>query len=77
MSWKDWFQQNSDKLLLFVLYLVSLSFVFHLLHLHAAPPETVSWAREAAGTVLGAILGLITGATLARREPPKPPETKP
>ena len=73
MSWKDWFQANSDKLILLGLYMVSLSFVLHLEHLSGATAENISWAREAAGTVLGAILGLITGASLAGRRPPDPP----
>ena len=89
MFWKEWFRQNSDKLILLVVWLVCLSFVWRLMQANNVPAETVSWAREAAGTVLGAILGLITGAALGSRgsidshttidshTPAIPPEVRP
>lgn len=67
MTWKEWFFHNFDKILLFLVWLVCLRFVWKLMTMPAIPPETVAWAREAAGTVLGAILGVITGAAIGRR----------
>ena len=67
MLWRDWIQHNADKILLVFIWLVTLSFVWHLLGRPGISAENISWAREAAGTVLGAILGLITGVAMARR----------
>jgi hypothetical protein len=75
MDWKEWLQRNADRLILMVLYMGSLSFVLHLVHSPNVSAENISWAREAAGTILGAILGLITGASLAGRKPPDNPQS--
>lgn len=66
MTWREWFQQNTDKLLLSVIWFISLLFVLFLILRSGVSPENISWAREASGTILGAILGLITGVALSR-----------
>lgn len=64
-SWREFFQRNFDKFLLLFLYLTLLSVVLALLVLGKPPDQgAVSWAREAAGTVLGGLLGLITGVRI-------------
>ncbi len=67
MSWKDWLDHNTDKFILVALFVALLLLVLHLIHSPGTSPENLSWAREAAGTVLGAIIGMITGQSLAAR----------
>ena len=63
-TWGQWFRQNFDKILLFFAWLVILAFCMHLMH-DRMDLANVAWGREAAGTVLGAFLGLVTGSRLA------------
>lgn len=64
MPWGTWLQQNFDKLLLLCAWVIGLTVVLHLMH-HSADQANISWGRESAGTLLGAFLGLITGARYA------------
>lgn len=77
MSWKEWFFAHTDKFILLVMWIIALIFIRNMIY--SSPPvapENLGWARELASGILGAILGLITGATLARRsEPPPPPKS--
>lgn len=59
-------RENFDKLLLFIIFLITISVVVHFSH-HGADTDQVLWAREMAGTVLGGLLGLITGHAIATR----------
>ena len=70
----DFIRQNFDKLLLASLLLVMLGVIVHMTHDHA-DAGNVSWAREQSGTVLGALITLVTGAILAnkKQDPPAPP----
>ena len=54
-----------DKLLLAALFLLLVGVVIHSAH-HAVDATFTSWAREQSGTLLGALLGLITGKALAK-----------
>jgi hypothetical protein len=63
-SWSKFVQENFDKLLLVFVFLACIVLVVHLVH-DARDQELVLWGREIADTVLGALLGLITGHALA------------
>src|SRR5207249_4185498 len=69
-SMKQFADENFDKLLLVALFACLIMLVLHMEH-HQGDREQLSWAREQSGTVLGALLGLITGHALAKREPPE------
>ena len=62
--WAKWFQDNFDKLLLSLLWMFAIFVVLHMAH-DSRDNEHISWAREVASGLLGALLGLITGARLA------------
>lgn len=72
-SWGQWFRQNFDKILLAVLWIGALLFTLHMMH-DSMDKDNVAWGREAAGTVLGALLGLITGSRLALSKNQDPPD---
>ena len=63
-STKDFVFENFDKMLLTGLFIFAVCTVIHITH-DAKDGDLVLWAREMAGTVLGALLGLITGHALA------------
>lgn len=63
-SWGIWFREAFDKILLFVTFLITIWVVLHMAH-DDKDVDQILWARELAGTVLGALLGLITGHALA------------
>lgn len=65
-EWAKWFRENSDKFLLLILFGLLVVLVVHMSHDHK-DVDAILWARELAGTVLGALLGLITGHALATR----------
>jgi hypothetical protein len=76
-EWGKFFRDNFDKILLVMLYGSLLFIVFHMAH-EKVDPNHISWVREEAGTVIGALLGLITGAKLAAgRQDPPPPQVPP
>lgn len=62
-----------DKLLLTGIFIALVLLVLHMSH-DAADVSAVNWARESAGTVLGALLGLITGALLRNGSKDNPPD---
>ena len=64
-EWGKFVRDNFDKLLLFALFLSSVLLVIHLTH-DQRDQELILWGREMSGTVLGALLGLITGHALAQ-----------
>jgi hypothetical protein len=63
-DWGKFIRDNFDKLLLLALFVFCAFLVIHMTH-DARDNELVLWAREISGTVLGALLGLITGHALA------------
>lgn len=63
-NWPKFIQENFDKLLLVFVFLSCVVLVVHLVH-DSRDQELVLWGREIADTVLGALLGLITGHALA------------
>jgi hypothetical protein len=64
-SWAQWLRHHIDKFLLLVLVLVMLGVVLHVSH-DQADKDLLHWAREMTGTVLGALIGLITGELRAQ-----------
>ena len=63
-TWAQWFRSNFDKIILFIAWLVAIGLCLYLMTC-AKDASNVAWGREAAGTVLGAFLGLVTGSRLA------------
>lgn len=68
-QWSAFCYDNADKLILFGIFLCMILVVLHVTH-HAHDEQLISWSREETGTVLGALLGLITGAALHRTKKP-------
>jgi hypothetical protein len=64
IAWSKFVRDSFDKVLLFVLTLALIALVLHMAH-DKLDEGNVSWARELTGTVLGGLLGLITGRALA------------
>lgn len=71
----DWFKSVFNVLLLAVLCCAAWSATIHLMHLPAADASNVAWAREQTGTLIGGLLGLLTGYTAGKQEqrPPNDP----
>ena len=65
-EWGKFIRENFDKFLLIALFLGLVVLVVHLVH-DVRDENIILWGREMAGTVLGALLGLITGHALASR----------
>lgn len=66
-EWGKWVRDNSDKFLLAFIFAGAVTLVVHMSHDMQRDSEAIMWARETAGTVLGALLGLITGHALASK----------
>lgn len=62
----SFFKDNFDKILLSFLFLVIFSADLHMAY-HRADASVVAWGRESAGTILGGLLGLITGLKIASK----------
>lgn len=60
----EFIKENFDKLLLTFLFLIIFSATVHMAY-HNMDASDVAWARESAGTILGGLLGLITGYRMA------------
>lgn len=73
-SWGTWLRGQFDKLLLVGLFLVLMVFLLHAIH-DKLDGDHIHWIRETANTVMGTLLGLITGVrigmSLAKQDPPK------
>lgn len=72
LAWSRFVRDSFDKILLFVLTLTLIGLVLHMSH-DKLDSDQISWAREITGTVLGGLLGLITGramASAAKKEEP-------
>lgn len=78
-SWGQWFRSNFVLFLLVFLFMGLMALVLHMAH-DAVDKEHVLFAREQAGTVLGALLGLITKESLRRGDqgnvPPEAPKVQ-
>jgi len=61
----DFIMGQFDKILLTVIFIGLVLLVLHMSHDSMDTPA-VNWARESAGTILGALLGIITGGLLRK-----------
>lgn len=66
-------ENHFDKLLLASLFVYMTVVLLHMSH-DSSDAADVSWAREQSNLIVGALLGLITGAVL--RNGSRPPEEK-
>jgi hypothetical protein len=64
IAWSKHFRDNFDKMLLFSLVIGLIAVVIHMSH-DKIDEDHISWAREITGTVLGGLMGLVTGRALA------------
>lgn len=64
---KEFFSDHFDKLLLTALFLVLMGIILHVSH-DGRDAMDVGWAREQANLITGALLGLITGQALGRKD---------
>lgn len=65
-DWSKFLRENFDKLLLAALFVYGVQVVVHMTH-DMRDVDQILWARELAGTIVGALLGLITGHALAAK----------
>lgn len=63
-EWGKFVRDNFDKLLLTALFCFSCWLVVHMSH-DGRDADIILWGRELSGTIVGALLGLITGHALA------------
>ena len=66
----EFIKNHIGHLTLFILVLVMLGFLLHVSH-HNSDATTVGWAKEQTSLVLGGLLGLVTGAKLAKSDEEK------
>lgn len=59
-----WFYQEFNKLLLVLLLCVLFVIILHGLHDPSHDKDSIHWFREQANTVMGCLLGLITGVRI-------------
>ena len=71
----DFLAEHFDKLLLTGLFLVLVGIVVHMTH-DGRDVAALNWAREQASLIIGALLGLITGAVLRNGTKRERPEEK-
>lgn len=71
---KDFLIQHFDKLLLTGLLIFMVWVVLHMARIGDA--QDINWAREQSNLIVGALLGLITGAVLRNGTKTEPPEEK-
>lgn len=56
----NWWNHNTDKVLLFVLVLIMCYMVMHIIH-HDNSGPALEWAENSFSTVLGALILILTG----------------
>ena len=77
----NFLNHNFDKLLLFVLTLLTGSIVIHIIHHQTVDQSAMPWAENAFSTVLGALILILTGriqrsdGQTANGQPPTPSST--
>ena len=77
---KDFLRENFSVLLLAFMALGAWAGTIHLMHSTGMDVSNVAWAREQSASIIGALLGLLTGYKVGQAskaspppEPPKPP----
>ncbi len=66
-TWAKWFRDQFDKLMLFVMLSAQIGLVVWMI-LHTMEVGYINWAQNIASTVLGTLLGLITGKMLSKND---------
>ena len=61
----EWLRGQFDKIILLVMLLVMLGLTVHSLH-HSTDATITAWFREQTNTVIGALIGMITGGAVQR-----------
>jgi hypothetical protein len=73
-----WFNHNTDKLMLFILIIFMGFLALHVIHHDANDMQAITFVEGAFSTVLGALILILTGRTIAAHPPaPAPPMTPP
>ncbi len=65
-EWGKWFRDNSDKYLLVILILAVLGITLHVMHDKPSDDGEVQFINGLTDTLVGAFIGLITGAVLRK-----------
>ena len=70
-----WLNHNTDKILLFVLVLLTGCMVLYIVYHGGGDQSVVAWGENAFSTVLGALILILTGriARAGQDAPPSPP----
>lgn len=71
----EWLRGQFDKIILVFMLLVMLALTIHSLH-HSTDQTATAWFREQTNTVIGALIGMITGGAIQRMAD-KPHDAKP
>jgi hypothetical protein len=58
---ENWWNRNTDKLLLYSLVLLGGLFLIHILHHGTTDEKLMSWLENSFSTVLGALILILTG----------------
>jgi hypothetical protein len=61
LAWLEFFERHFNTILLALMGLGAWFGTLHLMNMKGMDPSNVAWAREQTATVLGALLGLLTG----------------
>lgn len=67
MEWGRWFRDQFDKLMLFILFSGQVILVLWMIR-HTMEVGYINWAQNIASTVLGTLLGLITGKLMSKND---------
>ena len=60
-AWLEFLERHFNTLLLAAMGLGAWYGTLHLMNMKGMDPSNVAWAREQTSTILGALLGLLTG----------------
>ena len=66
-GWGKWFRDSFDKFLLFTMFVGQVSLVVWMIR-QKTDQNYINWAQNIVSTVLGTLLGLITGKLLSKTD---------
>jgi len=66
-TWGKWFRDQFDKLMLLLMFVGQVVLVVWMI-LHTMEVGYINWAQNICSTVLGTLLGLITGKMMSRTD---------
>lgn len=72
-EWGKWFRESSDKFLLAIGIVFMMSLTLHLIHRGHADAAQLQFLNGITNTLVGGLLGLITGSVLRKNNPPDAP----